>query len=149
MALKTNYKDAAWSGDRQYQIRALGNGYSAITDQTSYTVQGDAFGAKDINDTNAAINKLNHTTEVTLSASGWAGASAPYYQYVYNDLFTADMEAILVSALPVGASASVQSAYAEAYRIISSGAAQFGNGYAVFYVYEKTATNCTVGLKGV
>lgn len=149
MALKTNYKDAAWSGDQQYQIRALGNGYSAITDRTAYTVQGDAFGAKDINDTNAAINKLNHTTEVTLSASGWAGASAPYYQYVYNDLFTADLEAILVSALPVGASASVQSAYAEAYRIISSGAAQFGNGYAVFYVYEKTATNCTVGLRGV
>ena len=80
MALKTNYKDAAWSGERQYQIRALGNGYSAITDQTAYTVQGDAFGAKDINDTNAAINKLNHTTEVTLYANSWSGSSAPYYQ---------------------------------------------------------------------
>ena len=148
MALKTNYKDAAWSGERQYQIRALGNGYSAITDQTAYTVQVDAFGAKDINDTNAAINKLNHTTEVTLYANSWSGSSAPYYQYVYNSAFTADMEAILVSALPVGASASVQSAYAEAYRIISSGAAQFGNGNAVFYVYEKPTTNCTVGLKG-
>lgn len=77
MALKTNYKDAAWSGERQYQIRSLGNGYSAITDRTVYTVQGDAFGAKDINDTNAAINKLNHTTEVTLYANSWSGSSRP------------------------------------------------------------------------
>ena len=149
MALKTNYVDAIWPGIRKYQISDAGGGKSTITDVTEYTQEGDSFGAKDINATNAAINKLNHTTEVTLYANSWSGSSAPYYQYVYNSAFTADMEAILVSALPVGASASVQSAYAEAYRIISSGAAQFGSGNAVFYVYEKPTTNCTVGLKGV
>lgn len=58
MALKTDYKDAAWSGDRLYKITDAGNGKSTIDDVTSYTVSGDNFGAKDINATNEAVNSL-------------------------------------------------------------------------------------------
>lgn len=58
MALKTDYKDAAWSGDRLYKITDAGNGKSTIDDVTSYTVSGDNFGAKDINATNKAVNSL-------------------------------------------------------------------------------------------
>lgn len=58
MALKTDYKDAAWSGDRLYKITDAGNGKSTIEDVTSYTVSGNSFGAKDINATNKAVNGL-------------------------------------------------------------------------------------------
>ena len=58
MALKTDYKDAAWSGDRLYKITDAGSGKSTIEDVTSYTVSGDNFGAKDINATNKAVNDL-------------------------------------------------------------------------------------------
>ncbi|WP_432627260.1 hypothetical protein [Brotaphodocola sp.] len=58
MALKTDYKDAAWSGDRLYKITDAGSGKSTIEDVTSYTVSGDSFGAKDINATNKAVNDL-------------------------------------------------------------------------------------------
>lgn len=59
MALKTNYKDALWDGDRLYQVTDAGSGKSAIKDVTVYTQIGDSFGAKDINDTNTEVNKLS------------------------------------------------------------------------------------------
>lgn len=148
MALKTNYRDAAWSGARQYAIQNYGN-YSTITDRTNYTTAGDQFGAKDINETNAAINKLNHTTEVTLYANSWSGSSAPYTQTVYNSALTSDSEAILVSAMSVGASASYATQYREAFAAVCSGSAQINNGNVVFYAYEKPVINITVGLRGV
>lgn len=59
MALKTNYKDALWDGDRLYQVTDAGSGKNAIKDVTVYTQIGDSFGAKDINDTNTEVNKLS------------------------------------------------------------------------------------------
>ena len=59
MALKTNYKDALWDGDRLYQVADAGSGKSTIKDVTIYTQMGDPFGAKDINDTNTEVNKLS------------------------------------------------------------------------------------------
>ncbi|WP_432628986.1 hypothetical protein [Brotaphodocola sp.] len=58
MALKTNYKDAAWSGDRLFKIESAGSDKVTISDVTSYTVSGDSFGAADINATNKAVNGL-------------------------------------------------------------------------------------------
>ena len=77
--LKTDYKDAAWTGNRVYKITDAGSGKSTIEDTTSYTVAGDRFGAKDINATNEAVNRLYATpVSVTFKASAWAGSTAPY-----------------------------------------------------------------------
>ena len=67
--LKTDYKDAMYDGARKYRIKANTDGTSVIADETVYTQEGDAFGAKDINATNMAVNQLNHTTPVTLAAA--------------------------------------------------------------------------------
>ena len=149
MALKTDYKDAMFDGNRKYRITANTDGTSGITDETAYTQEGDFFGANDINATNKAVNLLNHTTQVTLAAAGWIGSAAPYTQTVEVEGATEEIEAILVSALASGANLDTQKAYAKAFGIISSGTAELGDGTATFRVYKKPATDCTVGLKGV
>ena len=149
MALKTDYKDAMYDGARKYRITQNPDGTSGIADETDYTQEGDAFGANDINATNSAVNQLNHTTEVTLTAAGWTGSAAPYVQTVNVAGATEGQEAILVSALADGASADTQKAYAKAFGIISQGTGTLGNGTATFKVYKKPATDCKVGLKGV
>lgn len=149
MALRTDYKDALYDGARKYRITQNADGTSGIADATKYTQDGDQFGANDINSTNVAVNRLNHTAEVTLAAAGWTGTAAPYTQTVPVPGATAEMEAILVSALADGASAAVQLAYTKAFGIISSGTAAIGDGTATFKVYKKPATDCVVGLKGV
>lgn len=147
--LKTDYKDAMYDGARKYKITSNADGTSGITDETVYTQEGDSFGANDINATNAAVNQLNHTTEVTLTAAGWTGSAAPYEQTVNVSGVTEEQEAILVSALADGASEATQKAYAKAFGIISQGTGTIGNGTATFKVYKKPATDCKVGLRGV
>lgn len=108
---------------------------------------------EDLNDNmdilDGEIHRLNHTTSVTLTAAGWTGSTAPYTQTINITGVSADMEAILVSALDSGATEAVQKAYTKAFGIISSGTAELGSGTATFKVYKKPATDCTVGLKGV
>ena len=147
--LKTDYRDDEFDGNRKYKISDIGEGLSSIEDKTTYLQEGDMFGAEDINATNRAVNLLNHTTEVTLTASGWTGSAAPYSQTVEVAGATEEMEAILVNALSPGANLDTQKAYTKAFGIISSGTAELGNGTATFEVYKKPATDCTVGLKGV
>lgn len=58
MSLKTNYQDAVWSGDRRVRITPDGGAAyeGTIRDITDYDTVGDAFGASDINATNAQVN---------------------------------------------------------------------------------------------
>ena len=61
--LKTNYVDDVLDSDknqfRKYQMIYNDDGTVSFVDATTYTQNGDSFGAKDINDTNAAVNELN------------------------------------------------------------------------------------------
>ena len=61
--LKTNYVDDVLDSDknqfRKYQMIYNDDGTVSFVDVTTYTQNGDSFGAKDINDTNAAVNELN------------------------------------------------------------------------------------------
>lgn len=61
--LKTNYVDDVLDSGknqfRKYQMIYNDDGTVSFVDVTTYTQNGDSFGAKDINDTNAAVNKLN------------------------------------------------------------------------------------------
>ena len=145
--LKTDYKDAMYDGARRYRITGNADGTSVISDETSYTQEGDAFGAKDI--TNTAVNQLNHTTPVTLAAADWIGSTPPYTQTVTVQGATEELEAILVSELEDGVSEAVQKAYIKAFGMISSGTATLGDGTATFKVYKKPVTDIVVGLKGV
>lgn len=56
MALKTNYKDDVFTGNRKYKQTSNSDGSISLEDTTEYTQEGDIFAAKDINDTNTAVN---------------------------------------------------------------------------------------------
>lgn len=70
--LKTNYVDDVLDTTknqlRKYQQIQNDDGTVSFVDVTEYTQVGTSFGAKDINDTNAAINdvngKLNNVTSI-------------------------------------------------------------------------------------
>lgn len=56
MALKENFLNDIFEGNRKYQITKNEDGTYTILDVTEYTQEGDLFGAGDINATNAAVN---------------------------------------------------------------------------------------------
>lgn len=149
MNLKTDYQDAMYDGQRRYRLIPNEDGTYSLPDETNYTQKGDKFGANDINSTNEAVNQLIHVTEVTLTASGWKGSSAPYSQTVTVKGATEDSEAMVVNALEDGVTEAVQKAYAKAFGIVVSGTASLGNGSATFRVYKKPVTDIKIGLKGV
>ena len=149
MALKTDYKDDGFAGNRKYRMITNADGTMSFEDVTPYDPVGDSFGAKDINTINKTINRLDHVTEITLTAAGWTGSSAPYTQTVTVPGATQDSEAMVVSALADGSTETVQKAYSKAFGIVTSGIASLGDGTATFKVYKKPVTDIKIGLKGV
>ncbi|MFW6678788.1 hypothetical protein ACOAOT_14130 [Lacrimispora sp. AGF001] len=149
MELKTDYKDAMFDGQRRYRLIPNEDGTYSLPDETTYTQKGDKFGANDINATNKAVNQINHVAEVTLTATGWTGSAAPYAQTIAVLGATADIEAMVVSALEDGAAVAAQKSYSKAFGIVTSGTASLGEGTAIFKVYKKPVTDIKIGLKGV
>lgn len=68
--LKTNYVDDVLDTTknqlRKYQQIQNDDGTVSFVDVTEYTQVGTSFGAKDINDTNAAINDVNRKLEAKI-----------------------------------------------------------------------------------
>lgn len=93
MVLKTNYKDAVFSGERKYQEIFNPDGTKSFTDRTSYTTQGDKFGAKDLNAITKVLNALQEVRYALLDVSKWSN-TAPYTQEV-------DVPGILSTDTPV------------------------------------------------
>ena len=61
MALKTNFTDdilaESMNGKRQYNVTENSNGTKSLEDATDYKSVGSTFSAKDMNETNAAVNQ--------------------------------------------------------------------------------------------
>lgn len=81
MALRTNYKNDVFEGNRKYTLTQGGDGKYEIIDSTNYTVQGDTFGANDINATNSAVNALQGLKQVLVDVSKWSN-TVPYTQEI-------------------------------------------------------------------
>lgn len=81
MALKTNYKDDVFEGNRKYTLIQGEGGKYEIIDSTNYTVQGDTFGAKDLNAITKTLNALQEIRRVFVDVSKWSSA-APYVQEI-------------------------------------------------------------------
>lgn len=76
--LKTNYVDDVLDTTknqlRKYQQIQNDDGTVSFVDVTEYTQVGTSFGAKDINDTNAAINDVNgklDQVDSNIADTGW------------------------------------------------------------------------------
>lgn len=59
MALKTDFKDDIFEGNRKYKLSQDGEGNTEIQDVTVYSQEGDLFTAEHINATNKAVNGLS------------------------------------------------------------------------------------------
>ena len=81
MALKTNYKDDVFEGNRKYTLIQGGDGKYEIIDSTNYTVQGDTFGAKDLNAITKTLNSLQEIRRVFVDVSKWS-STAPFTQEI-------------------------------------------------------------------
>lgn len=67
--LDTNFKDdilASSNAKRKYQMTYNDDGTVSFQDVTAYSQMGSAFGAKEVNEERAAINKINSDRIVTL-----------------------------------------------------------------------------------
>ena len=96
-----------------------------------------------------AMNRQDHVTLITLTATGWIGDAAPYEQTVAVEGVTAEDNPMLVSALKDGADLATQKAYSKAFGILASGTGTTADGSVTFKVYKKPATDIVAGLKGV
>lgn len=56
-ALKTDYKDDVFSGNRKYTMVNNPDGTVSFVDVTEYVQVGDSYGASEINEQNDVINK--------------------------------------------------------------------------------------------
>ena len=59
MQLKTDYANSIYDGNRKYKVTDNGDGTLSIEDKTVYSVDGDYYGAGDINKQNMQYNTLN------------------------------------------------------------------------------------------
>lgn len=144
--LKEDYKDALFEDQRKYNMKQNSDGTISLVDVTEYTQEGDRFGAKDINNTNAEINKMQQVKIVDLTLNGWS-ESYPYSQAVTAAGIKDTDVPILSLFLPQGLNAiaikAKNKAFSCLYRAVS------GSGRITFYAYKKPETDFQVSIKGV
>lgn len=147
MALKTNYRDALYDGSRRYRLIQNEDGTYNLPDATTYTQEGDKFGANDINTTNEAVNRINGGKTISLPVAGWS-AAAPYTQ-------TISVSGMTVEDIPVIGILIADSTTATNVRLQNKAwgcvdRAVTGDGTITFFCYnKKPATDFSVLVKGV
>ena len=77
-ALKTDYKDDIFSGNRKYAMTDNGDGTVSFSDETQYDQVGDSFGATQINEIDTSINTLS-TGVSDLNSELTAGGTKFYF----------------------------------------------------------------------
>lgn len=147
MALKTNYKDSVFSGERKYQEIFNPDGTKSFTDRTTYTTQGDRFGANDINTTNSAVNALQGLRQVLVDVSKWSN-TAPYTQEISVSGITSADSPTVGLYLSGQESADAVKAMNKAFAMVDFVETLNGK-IRVKCFNKKPAVSFWIGLKGV
>ena len=116
MALKTNFTDdilsESMNGKRQYNVTENSNGTKSLEDATDYQSVGSTFSAKDMNETNAAVNQahndIRELTENMQNRFKVMKFQLPPDTTANTKVYTAT-ESDLMDYFPVGISTYVQS----------------------------------------
>lgn len=147
MALKTNYKNDVFEGNRKYTLTQGGDGKYEIIDSTNYTVQGDTFGANDINATNSAVNALQGLRQVLVDVSKWSN-TAPYTQEISVPGITSADSPTVGLYLSGQESADAVKAMSKAFAMVDF--VETLNGKIRIKCFsKKPAVSFWIGLKGV
>lgn len=89
MALKADYKDDIFSGARKYMQVNNADNTKSFLDVTEYSQEGDYFGANEVNEMAAEINRIAEefpSKDIYLTISNnWEGSTAPYTQNITVD----------------------------------------------------------------
>jgi hypothetical protein len=147
MALRTNYKNDVFEGNRKYTLTQGGDGKYEIIDSTNYTVQGDTFGANDINATNSAVNALQGLRQVLVDVSKWSN-TAPYTQEISVPGITSADSPTVGLYLSGQESADAVKAMNKAFAMIDFVETLNGK-IRVKCFNKKPAVSFWIGLKGV
>lgn len=150
MALKTDYSDDVFDGNRKYSMITNGDGTVSLVDVTEYTREGDTFAAHDVNEITIAINSINSVRVIELPQSGWTLESGTIYtQTVAVDGVTEDMDLDLRPFPSYNETADEQKAYTKMLSILTSGTGKTNNGSVTFRIFKAATSTIRVGLKGV
>lgn len=100
--LKTNYKDdvldTSKNEKRKFRMIQNDDGTVSFDDATEYTQQGDAFGAADINATNAKINEQNQSLTYITSQDVVVGTlnGKDLHRRTYNLVKTDNLQSVII-----------------------------------------------------
>lgn len=103
MTLRVDYSDDVYEGNRKYNMVTNGDNTVSLIDVTTYSEQGDDFGAEDINATNEQVNTntANITsTEISLTLN-WADWEGDLIT-INNELITASSNQEILPARNIG-----------------------------------------------
>lgn len=153
--LRTDYQDAAWSGERKYRFTSNSDNTTSVTDVTTYTVEGDNFGAGDINKTNHVIKEVEASAtsvrKITLPTSGWSANT------VAIDGMSLYVQTVTVTAIynehpiiSLGAAGTVPTYTEESnYALLKAAVANVETNKITFYATTRPTGTIYVLAKGV
>lgn len=102
MALKVDYKDDGFVGNRKYRQVNNTDGTLSFEDVTPYNPIGDSFGALDINATNEEVNRLGEsvsngkkTVAAAITAKGQATAADAEFATMAANIGKIETESVL------------------------------------------------------
>ncbi len=147
MALKTDYKDDVFSGNRKYEMITNQDGSVSFVDQTVYTQNGDIFNAADINDITTAINKLNTVLSVSVPLASWSN-SVPYTATITATGITAQSSPVYDLLIPDGTSTANAEKMIESFSYINK-LVTAANSITLYCYEDKPTIALTLQLKGI
>lgn len=150
MALKTDYIDDVFTGSRKYQEIINEDNTKSFLDRTVYTRNGTRFGAKDINDTNTAINKLYKPREFNLISGSWVRKSNGLYEYSIDIQGIKETDEVtlcrMVDIRGISGVDEIRN-YNKNFALIVGGKTE--NNKVILAALKKPSINIKIGLKGV
>lgn len=143
--LRTDYKNDVFEGNRLYQIAQEGEYYSVV-EKTTFKVEGDTYGAEDINATNKVVNFINSILVATLTTS-WTldETTNKYYQDIAIENIDANNQ---IDVFPncLDLTAEEEETYLEQYNKLCSNNQTIEGGLRV-YANEQTESEIQIELR--